>query len=366
MKVLFIDDEELVIQGLRRSMLFAPDDWDIDYALGGHEAMKKVARESYDAVVSDLLMPGVNGTAILERVRDLMPHSLRVILSGYADAELSVKALDIAHHFLMKPSSADELIDIISSHAIDRSNREQVILSSLVREVSQIPSCPLSRAEIQRYCFQGGSLEELVDICSQEPGLIATVLRVANSPLFKPVDEITDVRSAVLRLGENTVKSLVLANVVYSSDICTKPGLLTLYRNQALHALELYRGLQGEDVDHCAAMAVMLADVGRLVLYTNQIYIEAAAATPSTDYHDELGAYLLRQWNIPEQIVEYVRFHHRPLEASADDINLSCLLKVHLSVCAATGESPDQEFIDAVPEGVQLQAVLANQHNQIH
>ena len=90
MRILFVDDEPSVLAGLRR--LFHPlrAEWQTSFADGGPQALALMAEEAVDVVVSDIRMPGMDGTQLLSRVRERFPHVIRIILSGQADHDLTL------------------------------------------------------------------------------------------------------------------------------------------------------------------------------------------------------------------------------------------------------------------------------------
>src|SRR5690606_1808641 len=91
-RVLFVDDEANILQSIRRVMRKA--DLEIDTTTSPEEAVDLVQSNQYAVVVSDQRMPHVTGVELLERVRGLSPDSVRIILTGYADVQASVDAIN--------------------------------------------------------------------------------------------------------------------------------------------------------------------------------------------------------------------------------------------------------------------------------
>lgn len=108
-KVLFVDDEPNVLDGFRRQLRrqFA-----LETATSGEEGLRLVREEGpFAVVVSDMKMPGMDGTRFLIRVREESPDSVRMILSGQAELESTIAAVNEGHifRFLTKPCPADVL-----------------------------------------------------------------------------------------------------------------------------------------------------------------------------------------------------------------------------------------------------------------
>jgi len=108
-EILFVDDEVPVLEGYKRILR---EDFDIHVAGSGDEVMAGLGRgESYAVIVSDMRMPGMNGLELLARVREISPQTIRVVLTGYADIENAMNAINenAVFRFLTKPCSSEVL-----------------------------------------------------------------------------------------------------------------------------------------------------------------------------------------------------------------------------------------------------------------
>lgn len=109
-RILIVDDEALVLEALQRQLR---THFDVSVANGPKEAMKLVvSKEPYAVVVSDLRMPGMDGVALLYSIRKLSPDTVRVLLTGYADVEAAIAAVNEGNifRFLSKPCPTGTLI----------------------------------------------------------------------------------------------------------------------------------------------------------------------------------------------------------------------------------------------------------------
>jgi response regulator RpfG family c-di-GMP phosphodiesterase len=108
-KILFVDDEPAVLDGYRRTLR---QEFHPDTANGGQAALDSLqANGPYAVVVSDMRMPGMDGVTLLAKVRDLSPHTVRVILTGHADLQSAMNAVNEGHifRFLTKPCESEVL-----------------------------------------------------------------------------------------------------------------------------------------------------------------------------------------------------------------------------------------------------------------
>src|ERR1700723_1249547 len=91
-KILFVDDEPSVLEGYKRML---GRDLPIDTAVGGTLGLAAIAeRGPYAVVISDMRMPQMDGAKFLARVRDLAPATVRLALTGYADIETAMSAVN--------------------------------------------------------------------------------------------------------------------------------------------------------------------------------------------------------------------------------------------------------------------------------
>ena len=112
-RILFVDDEQHVLDGLRNLLRARRREWDMRFACGGEAAFALLASETFDVVVSDMCMPRYDGATVLERARDLQPRAVRIVLSAQSEPETAMKAVFVAHRFVAKPCDPIALQDII-------------------------------------------------------------------------------------------------------------------------------------------------------------------------------------------------------------------------------------------------------------
>ncbi|GAB4338087.1 MAG: response regulator [Calditrichia bacterium] len=108
-KILFVDDEENVLSGYKRALR---KQFKIDTALGPEEGLRKFKENGpYAVVISDLKMPVMNGIEFLSRVKEIRPETVRIMLTGFADQQTAIDAVNEGHifRFLTKPCPAEQL-----------------------------------------------------------------------------------------------------------------------------------------------------------------------------------------------------------------------------------------------------------------
>ena len=108
-RILFIDEERFVHKALKRSFRKMRDQWDMRFASTPQEAMAQLDAAPADVVVTETLFKAQDGIALLQSIRDNHPESVRIILSGYADQDIVLKSVDLAHQYLAKPCEDEAL-----------------------------------------------------------------------------------------------------------------------------------------------------------------------------------------------------------------------------------------------------------------
>ena len=143
-RTLFVDDEPHVLSALRRQLCNL---FDIDTAACGEEGLEVVtSRGPFAVVVSDYRMPGMNGVTFLSKVRDVSPDTVRVVLTGHADMEAAIAAVNEGNvfRFLTKPCPAFNLIRVlqacVAQHHLQISEREllEQTLSGAVAMLTEV------------------------------------------------------------------------------------------------------------------------------------------------------------------------------------------------------------------------------------
>lgn len=111
-KVLLVDDEKEFLEALSERM--ETRGMDVSSATSGEEALRKVEEGSYDAIVLDLQMPGMNGLEVLKVIKARRPEMQIILLTGHATVEKGVEAMKLgAMDFLEKPADLGELTEKI-------------------------------------------------------------------------------------------------------------------------------------------------------------------------------------------------------------------------------------------------------------
>ncbi len=113
MTILCVDDERVILRTLQR--LFHRKSYKVLVADSAKNALTILEEIPVDVIISDMRMPEMDGAALLEKVAKLHPSTYRIVLSGYADFESTVAAINLGkiNRFINKPWNNDELVNAI-------------------------------------------------------------------------------------------------------------------------------------------------------------------------------------------------------------------------------------------------------------
>lgn len=337
---MFVDDDPRILDGLRR--LFHPlrAEWQTSFATGGLQALDLMLQDAIDVVVTDVRMPGMDGTELLAHVRERHPHVIRIILSGQSDRDLTLKSASAAHQYLSKPCDADTLLLTIARGSALKSVLSDPSLEALVASVKSLPSVPaLYTKLLMQLESPDGCVDDIANIVASDTAMTAKILQLANSAFFGIRRRLATPKDAVLYLGFDTVKGLALSVKVFSGFAargCPRFSVSRLSQHSILTgtlARKLAKAIDLPDqgVDD-SFMAGLLHDVGKLLLvdalpkkYDQALRMAETEGAPCWEAeravfgtsHAEVGTYLLWLWGLPDPVVEAIAYHHTPGQCPA-------------------------------------------------
>lgn len=349
-RILFVDDEAPILEGLQNLLRRQRHRWEMAFALGGEEALRRLDEQRYDVVVSDLRMPGMDGARLLQEVRDRHPDTARIVLSGHADREALVRAIPVAHQLLAKPCDPEVLRVVIERTCALQARLADDGIRRLLGRVDHLPSAPRTYWELtRRMADPEVTAAELAPIIEQDPAMVVRVLQLVNSVYFGLSQPVLSVRHAVTYLGLELLRGLALSAHVFAlpRELGGEPVIaVEELQARALLTARVARRLLADDPLRAeeAFTAGMVHDIGRLVLALEvpaawSAIVREAARTGRREIdveaerlgvtHAEVGAYLLGVWGLPFSIVEAVADHHVPSRVTEGD--RAVLAAVHVA-----------------------------------
>lgn len=354
--ILFVDDDPNVLQGLKRLLHHKRQDWRLNFANGGAEALAAMASAPVDVLISDMRMPEIDGATLLLETAKRHPDTVRFILSGQSSKEALLRSVGPCHQFLSKPCEGKVLEARIEGALALRRRLADPRLRAVIGELAVVPSLPSIYQDLQSELDTGQPRQERIEaIMARSPGFAAKMLQIANSAYFQRGRDIHSIWQAITFLGYEIVRTLALNFGITSQLRCGSVGGLpvsqVVERGMGVAALARAIGraerLPPEIIEDCFSAGV-LHDIGLLVLADNfpdrharvvaaaaqeQVPLELAERAVFGVTHADVGAYLLGTWGLPDSIVQAVSEHHRPLTGT-EQIDAASAVRIANSLVA--------------------------------
>lgn len=363
--ILFVDDDPLVLRGYRRSLAEYDGVWDADFASSAQEALIKLKTHHFDAVITDMHMPVMDGLQLLEAVSQSMPQVMRFVLSGNANENQVLRSTPLVHQMIPKPSDMERIYTIVERSCRLGDILKDQQLHRIITGIKTLPSVPLLYNRLlQELQSENTSAASVGNIIAQDVAMTAKILHLVNSAFFGIGDHVTNPQRAVSLLGLNTVKALVLGIQVFSeyqgsAHLPISVDALWKHSLQVSNlAFKVARGLGLSSADQeNARVSGILHDIGKLLLLKipgffqivrpgkkGEIAVESEYQVLGTS-HAEMGAYLLGIWGIPTQIVEAIMFHHRPNDQIFEQADLMAALHIANGLSSMTQHEKTINYI---------------------
>jgi len=362
-RLLFVDDEPMVLSGLRRSLRSMGDAWEMNFVESGPAALELLEGAPYEAIVTDMRMPRMDGAQLLEEVKRRHPDMVRIVLSGQSSREAIFRSITPAHQYLSKPCDPEELKLRLTQAFAMRDMLADQNLKSVVSGLKSIPSLPALYGELMAELqSEKASLGKIVEIISKDVGMTAKILQLANSAFIGLRCQVTNPTQALSLIGIETVRTLVLSVHVFSefqehSEIATYVPALWKHSVEVASLSQHIATLEGsaKTIKEESFTAGLLHDVGKVVLLAElpAEYCAILGREPSPHAelmvlekerfgctHAEVGAYLMGIWGLPFSLVRAVAHHHNP--AAGMEKCFSPLAAVHGAdaIAGSTDTSP--------------------------
>ncbi len=287
-KILCVDDEPNILSSLRR--LFRSKGYQVLTAVGGAEGLAVLETETVDLVISDMRMPVMDGAVFLEHVRSRWPDTIRLLLTGYADVQSIIDAINRGeiYRYITKPWDDNDIVLVV---------REALERKALEREKKR--------------------LEELAARQNEE-------LKALNASLEAKVDERTaalrTVNDSMLRANEKLKNSFLTSIKVFSNVIEMRCGNLD---GHSRRVADLARKIaKNMDLDvrmiQDVFVAGLLADIGRIgfsdVLLNTPISELAGESLGMFHKHTQRAEQLLMPLEDLQATAKIIRYQHERVD----------------------------------------------------
>jgi putative nucleotidyltransferase with HDIG domain len=365
-RVLFVDDEPAILDGLRQRLYRARSTWQMGFVNSGALAIAELEREPYDVIVSDMRMANMDGAQLLTIVSERWPQTIRIVLSGYSEQMHVMRLVPVAHQYLTKPCLPERLEKVIQRCIQLHELLHEEHLRAAVGGIRQLPAIPRVYARLNTVLSgEDATVADVAEVVASDSGVAAKVLQVVNSAFFRLPRRITRIDHAIAHLGFTAIRNLALSAEIFSHwpPPCLPGGLEPeeLQAHTQAIAAAAYALAGGSAWADDALLAGLLHDIGYWILLQQfpkemrqVLEMARAGGIPLHEgeiqvlgtSHAEIGAYLLGLWGFPYPIVEAVAFHHNPLCVQQSEFDVLAALTVAHTIC----DSAELPALGGVPD----------------
>lgn len=222
-----------------------------------------------------------------------------------------------------------------------------ITIEDIVSKTTDLPTIPAAAIKVMRETDSSTSnAATIASTLAQDQALSVRVLRLANSAYYGLSRRVSDLQEAVVVLGMRSVKNLAMVAATYPwmsrpvTGYCLGPRQMWTHAFGTAIASQLVAKVSRTGREDTAFTAGLLHDLGKVALSIwlenkiNAILLYASRENLSFDQaerkvlgfdHCQVGEYLGESWNLPEDIVRAIRFHHAPASCQAQDSIVDCV-----------------------------------------
>lgn len=363
-RILFVDDEVFVLDGLKRMLRRMRTQWEMEFVDSGEAALDLMSQKDFDVIVSDMRMPNMNGAELLNEVKDQHPNSIRFILSGYSDKDLILKSLDSTHQYLAKPCDPETLKTRILRATSLQESISNDALKNLISQLGELPSLPALYEKILSLLRQPDvSSVNLSDAIKKDIGMTAKILKFANSGYVGLKRKISGLDDAVSYLGMDYIRSIILTIGAFGrlKQFQIDGSTLEEFWDSSLKVAEAAKAITISQTSsrtmaeeayvggllHACGKLVLSANFPSKYLEVNKMVAEEGRSLLDAEvkifgaHHGQVGAYILGLWGLAGPIVEAVHWYRNP--SSSIPVDFQPLTAVHVSSALIFGEAEEGE-----------------------
>jgi CheY-like chemotaxis protein len=343
-RVLFVDDEPRILDGLRRSLRGRRGDWEMLFAGGGAEALELMTTTRIDVIVSDMLMPGMDGADLLAAVGREHPAVARVVLSGHIEQDAVIKVAVAGHRFLTKPSEVEDLVDVIEQLLVRTPGAHSDTVRRIAAGMRCLPTAPDPGGVVDTLLRPDADLATAMHAATHDIGLAAKLLQLSTSRFFGARPRNSSVESIVGALGVPMVQQVAAAGNRVWPDDPWHPGTADLvaatWRHAVATAYLVERVASPASRPHAHA-AALLQDVGRVICLAvadgDTADIDVGAGTRDGAAFRDVGVELLHLWGVPPPVVTAVAQRDTPQRPDATGLGVAASVRAAHLLIQRTG-----------------------------
>jgi signal transduction histidine kinase len=246
--ILIVDDDTALLQALPQALYLRMEDIKVDTCDSAQEAIERIGEYGYDAIVSDIKMPGMDGLVLLAKIQELSPDTPTLLITGHGEHDLAVQALrGGAYDFIQKPIDRDYLIAALQRAIHTHQLRSQVKAQQLTLELHARSLERMVQKRTSELVEANAAKDKFLSIVSHELKTPLTSLKGMTQLLRRQIGraEASEVVGVGLADMERSIRRMeVLVNDLLDSSLI-ETNMFVLHRKRC-NLVELCRHLIDE------------------------------------------------------------------------------------------------------------------------
>ncbi len=347
--ILFVDEDKEMLSGLSRMFKSMEGQWRFEFVENGKQALFIMEQTPADIIISEYNMRGFE---LLKKIKENFPQTDRIFLSGETDEKKIMEGISIANQFISKPVNSEKLKNILKRNLAIQNLLKDKNLKKIISQIDKLPNVPHIYKEIVNELNSDiSSTKSIGNIIEKDPSMSSKIIQVVNSGFFYNSSKISNPSEAVVLLGIEIVKSLVLQIGIFSG-LKLQSSFSGFQKNLYNHSIETayiardiskMEGLSSFKCDQ-AFMTGLIHGCGKLALASKfpdeyKLVIENAKKNKTFLFTEEnnifgvshavVGAFLMGTWGLPLKIIESLLYYHNP--SSSSDEHFDVTAAVHIA-----------------------------------
>ncbi|SIR04771.1 HD-like signal output (HDOD) domain, no enzymatic activity [Aeromonas sp. RU39B] len=358
--VLFVDDEASMLKALVRASRRLRPDWHYyhtDSPMAWSEPLDNGPQP--DIIISDYLMPFMNGDQVLEQAMVVYPRAIRVLLTGQTSSDVFVKQSRLAHYILSKPFSDLELEDIFKRSEYLASIPLHERIKYFLGYINYLIPLPEIVEKINRLLSsEDYQIEQLADLIAEDPATASRIVTLANSSFLGYHNQVVSLTDAIKRVGVKLTHAIVLASTAenaYAKRISINEQQTINHRafDFAMHCQSVAQelGLSKTTIESLF-LAALFTGIGKYIkaidskdLVANEEFVTLLKAQDEW----QLCAYVMTLWGLPHDICHLISMMTHPSDLLEHHLQSQSAIILFGLYCKSKGEPLPPEWQNHLP-----------------
>ena len=323
--ILLADSDSVSRTNLVNSIQKLRPQWQVAGCAEGAQALLHIGQNSVDCLICDSTLSDTKATDLLTSVQKLAPQTIRFVACADVNHEMVLQSTSVNHRFIDRRVEDVVLVEAIENSLLLSNTLNSEILRNYINGTTKLPALPsIYQKMMNMLATPSGCLTGVSKLIETDVGLSATILNVVNSAYYGLSQNIASIAQCVSLLGVHMVKNITLTTHVFAHF---EESGLDVARVKQINEHSMRTGALANHFARASRahkrvvdqvqIAGMLGSIGELVHMCSEEF--RVDVDPPVEV-EELGAYLLRSWHMPDPVIEAVaRQKKGPTHVSNDN-----------------------------------------------